>query len=131
MGAWLISRGARPRSHIAVLFAHYAEFLLAQIGVHLSGASCFALETHFGPAMLRDLMADTRPLCGLAGGGGLTERLHAAMPDQRWHDARRSRAPTGPTDTAMRPGASPPCALEPQLMAYPETRAIASAARPS
>ena len=65
VGAWLVSKGAAPRSAAALLMQHCAEFLIAQIGIAMSGAACFGLETHFGPQMLSDLMADTRPLAAI------------------------------------------------------------------
>ena len=80
LAAWLVAHGAAPRTSVATLLPHAAQFLVAQLAVAMSAAACFALEGHFGPKMLNDLLGDTTPIAALAAPGTLAERLGAALP---------------------------------------------------
>ena len=79
IGAWVVLEGVAPGKVVALLMQHCAEFLLAQIGVAMSGGACFALEAHFGPQMLKGLMDDTSPLAAIASPAH-APRLAAALP---------------------------------------------------
>ena len=78
LAEWLRLHGAHPKTTVAMLLHHCASFLIGQLAIAMTGAACFALEGHFGPAMMRDLMADTSPLAGLAA-SKLAPRLEDAL----------------------------------------------------
>jgi acyl-CoA synthetase (AMP-forming)/AMP-acid ligase II len=77
IGGWLVASHAKPGVAVGVFMGHCAELLLVQLGVAMSAAACFNLETHFGPAMISELLAQTDPIA-LVTSDKLAPRLEQA-----------------------------------------------------
>ncbi|KAL1526376.1 hypothetical protein AB1Y20_015089 [Prymnesium parvum] len=103
LARWLAACGAKPRATVASMMEHSTEYILAQLAAFQTGAAFFALETHYGPQMLLDLLETTRPVAALAS-PRLRQKLEAALPpatplltlDGGWHalaQAAGARAP--------------------------------------
>ena len=78
LACWLVSHGAAPRKVVVSLMEHCAEYMLAQLATFQAGAAFFALETHYGPQMLTELLQQTHPVAGFSS-APLRSRLHAAL----------------------------------------------------
>lgn len=65
LACWFVAHGAGPDLNVASLLEHRYEFLLAQLAAGLAAAGFFAMETHFGPQMLVELLKQTTPVCAV------------------------------------------------------------------
>ncbi|KAL3928627.1 MAG: hypothetical protein SGPRY_002309 [Prymnesium sp.] len=78
LALWLAVCGAKPRTTVASLMEHCAEYILAQLAASQTGAAFFALETHYGPQMLLELLQSTRPIAAFAS-ANMRQKLSAAL----------------------------------------------------
>jgi hypothetical protein len=45
--------------------ARFGRFIIAMLGVFMTGGAFFGLETHFGPQMMHSLLGDVRPVAAI------------------------------------------------------------------